>query len=239
MPSQIKLDSLLEEAPDMMYRFRRYMKENNITKDLTVEFDGKKFIVQYFGNSENIHYDFSKWIAGFAGILGLKLIKINYSLNYTRFDFEITNQFLQSEPMIEERSKLFIYNNTQFTNYARTINDDDRIHFWMKLAKKNKVMITFKTVEEGLKYISEIIEELRNTSLNGMLLLMVMKMFHHFGWIEIEDLNEFTYICKLDNNHIIEKEIFKKILIKLDLKPDANGSIFKLHNRKSILTYLT
>jgi hypothetical protein len=222
----------LKEAPDMMHRFRRYMKENNVTKDLTVELDGNKFIVQYFGNSQNIHYDNSKWIASFAGILGLKLTKINYSTNYTRFDLELTSLFIKSEPMIEERSNLFISNCKKFTNYARTINDEDRLHFWMKLAKNNKVIITFGTVEDGLRYISDIIEDLRKNPLNDKLISMVMKMFHHFGWIKIEDLEEYSFICKLNNNHLVEKEIIKKVFIKLELEIRAKGTAFALYEKK-------
>ncbi|MFX0023071.1 MAG: hypothetical protein ACFE9S_12160, partial [Candidatus Hermodarchaeota archaeon] len=96
-----------EEAVITLNRFKKFMMRNNVTKDVTIEPSGNKYIFQYFGIYPEMHYDFSKFIAGVFGFMGMKIDRLSHSNNYTRMDFEGTELFKSSEAAIEDRKKLF------------------------------------------------------------------------------------------------------------------------------------
>ena len=215
----------VKDAKEMGDRFRRFMKSNNITKDFIFEVDGRKIIIQYFGMYPNMHYDFSKWIACLLGVLGLKIESIIYEQNYTRYNSIATRYFETNEPMIEERTKIFVHNMKMFTNLSRTINNDDRIHLWMKLAKNSESQISFSNVENGVKNVKKAIAELKEYSSHDKLASTILKMFEHFGWIKVEYGEELKIANNLSNSHTIEREIMEQIFNEFGIQSELIKAI--------------
>ena len=211
--NELTIDKLI----DSLNRFRLFMASNNVTKDINYEFSQKKFILHYFGIYPNIHYDFSKWIAGFLGVLGFKIKKYIYSKNYTRFDLERTFLLKDSNPLVNERTELFYENLNKFTSYYNAINDEDSIHLWMKLLENKNTIISFKDQNKGLALIDKIIKDIKIHSIFSEKNQKFLKFFEHFKWIEIMDLEECSFMCNLSNEHIFEKEILKNIFEKLEI----------------------
>ena len=217
--NQLPKDKILtlEKVIKLFGRFKYFMLSNNVSKDLIIETDNNKCIIQYFGIYPNIHFDFSKFIAVALGILGLKIKKLIYSKNYTRFDLQETYLLKDQNPLTKERGELFNENLRQFTNYYKIINDDDSIHLWMKMAKNKDGIISFREKKKSLDYIYYLIEEIENNSNFENRIPTFIKLIEHFGWIQIVDREEDSFICKLNDNHEFEKDILKTVIDKMNL----------------------
>ncbi len=218
----------MNKVIEIFDRFKSFMLSNNISKDVVIDIEENKCIIQYFGIYPNTHYDFSKWIAGALAILGLKIKKVVYSKNYTRLDLEKTYLLNDINSLEKERIELFYGNISYFTNYYKMINDKDPIHLWLKIARTKKAIISFKEKEKYINLIDEVINDIEKYSTYINKIPTILKLFEHFGWIHLINLEEISFICNLSNHHNIEKEIIKDIFRKLDLKIEKKENMFYL-----------
>ncbi len=218
-----------EKLIESVNRFKLFLLDNKITKDINIEYVQNKYIFHYFGLYSNIHYDTSKWFAGLAGVLGLKIKKLTYSKNYTRFDLEETFLFKNIHPMNKERSALFYENIKEFTNYHKIILDEDPTHLWLKLVDNQNIILSFNDKEKSNVIIEEIMNDIERYSSPSERKQLILKLLHHFNWIKILDLKENSFIFRLNEEHIIEKEIMEKFLdrFKLQIIEDKNINFIK------------
>ncbi|MFX1374429.1 MAG: hypothetical protein ACFFA0_01325 [Promethearchaeota archaeon] len=206
-----------EEAVITLNRFRNFMMRNNITKDVTIEPSGNKYIFQYFGIYPEMHYDFSKFIAGVFGFMGMKIDRASHSNNYTRIDFERTELFKLSEAALEERKKLFEYNTAYFTNFNKILEDEDDLHLWIRINSSKLPIISFKSIDDGLILLREIIDDLNKWIPPREFKIKLLELFKKFRWINLIDESKFTFQL-LIKKHSTEYNILKIIFDELKLE---------------------
>lgn len=216
-----------EDAVITLNRFKNFMIKNNTTKDVMIERSGDKYIFQYFGIYPDMHYDFSKWIAGILGFLGVKIDRITHSSNYTRMDFEATELFKINDAVLDERIKLFEFNTAYFTNYNKILEDEDDLHLWIRINEYKNPIISFRSIEDGLKLIRNIIDDLKKWITPREFKIKLLELFKKFRWIN--NINE----SKLSFNLIIEKHtkeynIIKAIIDELKIELEDIESTFFL-----------
>ena len=198
-----------DDAIITLNRFKNFMINNNTTKDVMIERSGNKYIFQYFGIYPDMHYDFSKCIAGILGFLGIKIDRITHSNNYTRMDFGSTELFKVDAPALEDRIKLFEYNTAYFTNFNKILEDEEDLHLWVRINESNLPLISFKNIEDGLKLIREIIDDLNKWIKPREFKLKLLKLFNKLRWIT--HINE----SKLSFQLLIEKHTTEYNIIKI------------------------
>ncbi|MFX1314087.1 MAG: hypothetical protein ACFFHD_15985, partial [Promethearchaeota archaeon] len=212
-----------DDAIITLNRFKNFMIQNNTTKDIIIERSGDKYIFQYFGVYPEMHYDFSKWVAGIFGFLGIKIDRISLSNNYTRIDFKITDIFKKKEAVFEERKSLFKFNTEYFTNFNKILEDEDDLHLWLRINESKVPRISFKNVEEGLLLIREIIEDLDKWIPSRELNSKVLELFKKLRWIELNDDSTLSFkilIEKDSTEYNIMKTIFNELKIEIEEKEE-------------------
>ena len=215
-----------DEGIITLNRFKNFMMRNNITKDLTIELSGNKYIFQYFGIYPEMHYDFSKFIAGVFGFIGMKIERASYSNNYTRIDFERTELFKLNEAALEERKKLFEYNTAYFTNYNKILEDEDDLHLWIRVNNSNLPIISFKNVDDGLILIREIIDDLNKWIPLRKFKIKLLELFRKFRWIILIDKSNLSFQLLIEK-HTTEYNILKIIFNELKLEyEEIDNSIY-------------
>jgi hypothetical protein len=217
-----------EEAVITLNRFKNFMIKNNTTKDVMIERSGDKYIFQYFGIYTDMHYDFSKWIAGILGFLGVKIDKMTYSNNYTRMDFEATELFKVSDAVLDERIKLFEFNTAYFTNFNKILEDKDDLHLWIRINESKSPIISFKNIEDGLKLIRDIIDDLNNWISPREFNIKILELFKKFRWINNVNVSNFSFHLLIEK-HTKEYNIMKTIFndLKLELEDFENTFFIK------------
>ena len=130
------------------------MVQNNISKSMELTVDGKKFIVEYTGFYKNLHFEFSKGLAGIFGVIGLKLIDFTYSERdiYSRFDLVTTNLINEKSLKRREREKLYLYNLEMITNLYKIVEDEDR-YFWIKMSEDKDLLIDFSRIKKIMRQL--------------------------------------------------------------------------------------
>ncbi len=213
-----------EEAVITMNRFKNFMVGNNITKDVTIEPSGNKYIFQYFGIYPEMHYDFSKFVAGVLGFLGIKIERVSHSNNYTRIDFERTELFILNEAALEERKKLFDYNTSFFTNFNKILEDEDDLHLWIRINDSKLPIISFKNIDDGLVLIREIIDDLNKWIPPRKFNIKLLELFRKFRWINLIDETKMFFKLQIEKNSM-EYNIIKTILneLKIEYKEFENS----------------
>ncbi len=208
-----------EEAIITLNRFKNFMIRNNITKDVTIELSGNKYIFQYFGIYPEMHYDFSKFIAGVFGFIGMKIDKVSHSNNYTRIDFEMTDLFKLNEAALEEREKLFEYNTAYFTNFNKILEDEDDLHLWIRINNSKLPIIAFKNIDDGLILIREIIDDLNKWIPPRKFRIKLLELFRKFRWINLIDKSKLSFQLLIEKNtteYNILKIIFNELKIEFE-----------------------
>ncbi len=218
-----------EIALNMIKRFKNFMLVNKSTKDFKIDIINNSYIIEYSGHYPNIHYDHSKWIAGLAGLLGLKIKNFIISKNFLRLDLEKTSLFKTRDLEIERRRELFYYNVNKFTNWYRVI-DDKTQHLWLKMSKNDDIIINFKDVASGHEFINSIIGDLVEYAKKENLVLDILKLFRHFRWIDIDNFEKPSFhFCVKDKHHHIIREMVFNILQKMNVIIKEENEIFYLN----------
>lgn len=218
-----------EIALNMIERFKNFMLANKLTKDFKIDIINNSYIIEYSGYYPNIHYDHSKWIAGLAGLLGLKIKNLIISNNFLRLDLEKTSLFKIRDLEIERRKEIFYYNVNEFTNWYRVI-DDKTQHLWLKMSNNKDIIINFKDVTNGLEFINSIIRNLGEYAKTENLVLDILKLFRHFRWIDIENFEKPSFrFCVEDKYHHIIREMVFNILQKMKVIIKEENEIFYLN----------
>ncbi|MFX1363838.1 MAG: hypothetical protein ACFFCE_14350 [Promethearchaeota archaeon] len=212
-----------DDAVLTLNRFKNFMISNNTTRDVMIERSGNKYIFQYFGIYPEMHYDFSKWIAGILGFLGIKVEKISYSNNYTRIDFKKTDLFGESAPVLKKRTQLLEYNTNYFTNFNKILEDEDDVHFWLRINQSNSPIISFKSVEEGLALIKEILDDLNKWITPREFKGKVLEIFKKLRWIKNIDENQLSFQLTIEESsteYKIMNTLFNELKLKFELNKD-------------------
>ncbi len=215
-----------EDAVITLNRFKNFMINNKTTKDIMIERSGNKYIFQYFGIYPEMHYDFSKWIAGILAFLGLEIKKMSHSSNYTRMDFEITEIFKVNDAVLEDRIKLFNYNTDYFTNYSKILEDEDNIHLWIRLNKSDLPIISFRNIEDGLVIIREIISDLNKWISPREFKVKLLELYKKLRWINNVNETKLSFqllIDKYSTEYNIMKIIFDELKLEFE---ESENSIF-------------
>ncbi len=227
-----------EIALNMIERFKNFMLANKLTKDFKIDIIDNSYIIEYSGYYPNIHYDHSKWIAGLAGLLGLKIKNLIISKNFLRLDLDKTSLFKTRDLEIERRKELFYFNINEFTSWYRVI-DDKTQHLWLKISNNEDIIINFKDVTSGLEFISSIIRDLAEYAKGENLVLDILKLFRHFHWIHIDNFEKPSFhFCVEDKYHHIIREMVFNILQKMKVIINEEDEKFYLNLKQiSFISY--
>lgn len=212
-----------DDALITLSRFKNFMIKNNTTKDVMIERSGNKYIFQYFGIYPEMHYDFSKWIAGILGFLGIKIEKFSYSSNYTRIDFELTDIFKKKEAVLEDRINIFNSNTEYLTNFNKILEDEEDLHFWLRINNSELPIISFKNIDDGLLLIREIIDDLNKWIPPREFNTRLLEIFKKLRWIELNNVPGLSFQLLIEKNtteYKIMKIIFNEL--KLEFKENEN-----------------
>ncbi len=212
-----------DEAIIALERLKNFMINNNTTKDVTIERSGNKYIFQYFGIYPNMHYDFSKWIAGILGFLGVKIERITHSNNYTRMDFVVTDIFRVNEANLGNRKELFEYNTEFFTNFNRILEDEDDLQLWIRINQSKLPIISFKNIEDGLLLIREIVNNLNKWSSPREFKFRLLDLFKKLRWINQINKTKLSFQLLIEK-HTTEYNIIKTVLSELKINFEDSGN---------------
>ncbi len=179
-------------------RFKSFLLANKLTRDFRVNIINDKFCIEYSGYYENLHFEMSKTLAGILGLVGFKISNFLYSKEekYSRFDLTKTDLVHQKDLLIDERKKLFIFNQKFFSNFYQILNANDH-HFWMKISENKDILIDFNNDIVRNTLLETIENDLKEFGKKEEYLLNLLKMFRSLHWISIENENILSYRINL------------------------------------------
>ena len=193
----------------MLSRFKKFMMENKLTKNIDAYRDGDQFVFEYTGNYTSIHYENAKSLVAIMGIIGLKIEEAVIIKNYVRLDFSETDIFRNKKLKIKDRISLSNYNVDHYIKFEHIINDTTP-HLWIHTSDFKEAIITFIDLKTGINYIESKIVDIPHTERE----LVLLKLFEHFHWITIEDekLEVFRFNIPKES-HEIEHEIMQELFL--------------------------
>ena len=213
-------------------RFNNFIKQNKITRSLTIERDKDLFIIEYIGNYKNLHFELCKAVAAIAGAVGLKIINSSYMADnsirffYMRFDCKADVILTENIPNLKQQKQLGLENLKTMIKYEHIL-DDKSEHVWLNTSQFNGAIISFSDIQEGVEYIRSKIKELEKTVDPNALSYYILRIFEHFHWLTIDkkDPLSFHYIISKDE-HEIEHSIMEEILTKfIDINMKNNNQV--------------
>ncbi|MGV9172759.1 MAG: hypothetical protein ACOC35_09360, partial [Promethearchaeia archaeon] len=174
-------------------RMKKYWMANKVVDDATLEIStthgNKHFdaIFEFTGNYKNLHYENCKLNAVILGLIGLKLKDFFYSSTdlYARYNLTSTDLFFSSEFDETQTAKLINQNVNHLISYAEILEEEDSYYLWMKLAKDNDIMLSFKNEQALKRWISKIESNIIKYDSQRVLIQKMLKMFQHFHWLII------------------------------------------------------
>lgn len=212
-----------DDVVKILKLFEKYLIQNKLTERFDVYSQGNNIVMEYRGFYTNIHFIYSKAIAGLIGYFGLELINSYYEDKYTQFYFKITPLFNDKELLIKKRRALCDYNINKFLSVDQMLKDKD-IHLWVALSNNENCMLSFKDYDSGkkvlLKYLSELesIDSSDKLDKNTFFIDKVLKLLSFLNWIKIIDLEHLQYNSNIsEETHPVEYQIMKSILQKFNI----------------------
>ena len=207
----------------MLSRFKKFMMENKLTKNLEAYRDGSNFVFEYTGNYTNIHYEHAKALVAIMGIIGLKIEDVVFIKNYVRLDFSESNFFRGKRLRIKDRISLCHYNIDRFIKYEYIINDKTP-HLWINTSDFKGAIISFKDFKTGINYINSKIADISHKERE----INLLKLFEHFHWITIEDETLMIFRFNIaKEGHEIEHEIMYELFIDKIRETEDNYMIIR------------
>ncbi|MFX1398692.1 MAG: hypothetical protein ACFFAS_16810 [Promethearchaeota archaeon] len=196
---------------NIVSRLNNFLRQNKISKGFNVYKIENKYVFEYEGVYENLHYEFSKSVAIIIGLVGFEVISSSYIKNYTRFDCVETELFRSTRYKLKERLNLSYKNVKEFIKYEHIIDDAPQ-HIWLNAFDSKGSIISFTDVKSGLKFVNSKIELLKKTVEQELIYLKILKMLEHFKWIKIENEDDLSFKFLISkNNNKIEHEIFWEV----------------------------
>jgi hypothetical protein len=221
--STFKLESFSnEDAIKILKLFEKYLLQNKLTERFDVYSQENNVIIEYRGFYTNIHFIYSKGIAGLMGYFGLKLNSFYYEDKYVQFNFKATPLLRNKEFLIKQRKALCNYNVNKFIS-VNLVLKDKKIHLWVMLSKSENGILSFKDYNSGKKILLEYLSKLENNDKKGKLdnnlnfIRKVLKLFSFLNWISIIDIDTLKYNFNItEAKHPMEYQIMKDILEELN-----------------------
>ncbi|MFO8017536.1 MAG: hypothetical protein R6U96_02775 [Promethearchaeia archaeon] len=196
------------EGSERIYNF---MKNNKITRNFSINQMGEKLIVEYSAYYTNIHFILSKTFIMMGSILGFEFLNVSYENNYTRMDIIPTNLFSNPKLLKNKRKELYLKNIKHLVNYHNLLKDEKCHHLWLDMASKPNALISFRSVEDGVKQIKKMIDEISSHCIRKERPEFILDIFKNFGWINRKH-EQFSYELLISpEENRIEKEIMKEI----------------------------
>ena len=201
----------------------RYLK-TGLTQEMNLQSnfgEGKdRWIIEHIGTTYRyLHYLNIKLIGAMIGLLGLKIINVDYSApqNYCRIDFIVTDAFYNTDVPRSERVKLFRANMNHFINYTRILSDH-YVHTWIHHAEDEDKFITFKNERDFESTLNKLLEDIEHYGGNVDRELHLLKFFEAIHWIRIINPEDLTFKFVLPSKRF---EWERKLLFnKLSLYPE-------------------
>lgn len=198
----------LKKNAQLLQRFGNFIVKNKVTHRFDVYVEGKTIVMEYEGSQyPNLHYEYSKLMAALMGIIGFRVISVDYIENYTRYRIEEDYLFRVKGLQLKERKKLIAYNIKSFLRYDYIV-DDNNYHLWSNLSQSKDNIINFSDYRTGITYIKSKINELiENVPIND-LNKYLLKMFEQFHWITIDNLDALAFSIRISKeDHSIPYKI--------------------------------
>ncbi|MFW9989773.1 MAG: hypothetical protein ACFFC3_14060 [Candidatus Odinarchaeota archaeon] len=200
-----------------------FLLKNKLTERFDVYLQQDNIIMEYRGFFSNIHYNYSKGLAGVLGYFGIKLIDFYYEDKYTRFVFKKTPLLKDPKFSLKERKALSLYNSNTFISLDQILNNE-KIYLWMDISEKNDSVVGIKDYISGKKIIASYLSKLENINnqenfdKKAFLKENILKMLSSFNWIILKDINNLDFIFNIkEKDHPIEFRILKEILDKYQM----------------------
>lgn len=220
----LKLSSFTnEDAIKILKLFEKFLIQNKLTERFDVYSQENNIIIEYRGFYSNIHFVYSKGIAGLIGYFGLKLINFYYEDKFIQFTFKITPLFKNQEALIKQRKILCKYNINKLISVDQMLKDKKH-HFWVVLSQNENSILSFKDYNSGKKTILEylaIMEDFVNKdklNKNSTYTRKVLTLFSFLNWIKIIDMKTLKYQFNVGKeNHPVEYQITKDIFEELNI----------------------
>ncbi|MFX1574858.1 MAG: hypothetical protein ACFFB0_19140 [Promethearchaeota archaeon] len=212
-----------EEVIHILKLIERFLLRNKLTERFDSYLQHNNIIIEYRGFFSNIHYVYSKGIAGLMGYFGLELINYYYEDKYSRFEFKVTPLLKNEKFMKKKRKALSDHNITKFISINQILLDQNT-HLWIALSKINNCFVSFKDYETGKKIISKYLSALENIEYKGTVkkrsffIKKTLKLLSSLNWITFIDLENLDLRINIkEETHPIEYQIMKDILNNYDL----------------------
>ncbi|MFW9973063.1 MAG: hypothetical protein ACFFDF_22965 [Candidatus Odinarchaeota archaeon] len=212
-----------EELIQILKLIERFLLKNKLTERFDAYFQNNNIVMEYRGIFSNIHYVYSKGIAGLMGYFGLELDDYYYEDKYTRFDFKLTQLLKNQKFMIKERTALSKHNINKFISTDHILMDQNT-HLWIALSQINNSLVSFKDYDSGKKIISKYLSPLENIESKDNLkkrssfIRKIMRLLSSLNWITITDLENLDFQVNLnEENHPTDYQIMKYILQNYNL----------------------
>lgn len=220
----LKIEKLSnEEVVKILKLIESFLLKNKLTERFDAYLQKNNIIVEYRGIFSNIHYVYSKGIAGLMGYFGLELSNYYYEDKYTRFDFKVTPLLRNEEFMIKERKALSEHNINKFISIDHILMDQ-KTHLWIALSEINNSLVSFKDYDSGKKIISLYLSKLESIEYKDKLekksyfFRKTLKLLSSLNWITIINLKRFDFRINIkEENHPTEYQIMKDILKNFDV----------------------
>lgn len=212
-----------EEAIRFLKLIAKFLIQNKLTERFDVYSQDKNIIIEYRGFYTNIHYIYSKGLAGLMGYFGLELNSFYYEDKYTQFNFKITPLLRYKEFLIKQRKALCDYNVNKFISVDQMLKDK-KSHLWVALLEIDNSIISFKDYDSGKKIILDHLSKIENIDnkdkldKNSYFIRNTLKLFSFLNWISIIDIETLEYHFNIiEEKHPVEYQIMKDIFEKLDI----------------------
>lgn len=200
-----------------------FLLKNKLTERFDAYLQHDNIIIEYRGYFSNIHYNYSKGIAGLCGYFGFRIIDFYYEDKFTRLVFKKTPLVKDLKFSLKERKALSFYNSNRFISLDHILNNE-KIYLWMDVSENNNSIVGVKDYISGKEIISEYLSKLENIDIqenldkNVFLNENILKMLSSFNWIILKDIKNSDFIFNIkEKDHPIEFRILKEILDKYHL----------------------
>ncbi|TFG19984.1 MAG: hypothetical protein EU533_06390 [Promethearchaeota archaeon] len=170
---------------------------SGLTSDMRLELlkgENKGVIEHIGGPYKYLHYLNLKFLVSMFGLLGAKLLSIDYikDQNYCKMEYLITDIFYNKNASKKERIQLLEENSKFFTNFERIIQDEP-VHTWIPLSNDTTTFVAFKELKDFNSCIEKVENDFKQFGENIDFFLHILKFFENIHWIRIINEEDLTF----------------------------------------------